>query len=450
MLAAGVLATTTPAGAVGAPAVAQRGGPHGPRGVRVAPGRWRRPGQTRSLRTAAPGDRPSARALPGAPFVPQPGTSSQLEGVFCFTSSDCWAVGDYQAASGAGLNQALHWNGSKWSQVTTPSPGGTTSGSSSELFDVRCKAANDCWAVGTYVKKGANLDEALHWNGGTWSVVPTPTPGGTLSGDLNELFDVVCPTTTSCWAAGEYGNGDVTLNQVLRWNGSKWSVASAPNPGGTASADVSSLDSVRCTATSNCWAVGQAGNVSSSLLLLNEALHWNGSKWSQVTTPNPGGTATGDFSSLSAVSCTSATNCWADGSYGFEGSTSLNQALHWDGSAWALVSTPDPDGAGEGASNALIGLSCTSASNCWAVGDYGSISGGVGVVLNEALHWNGTTWSQKATPNPAGTANTDVNNLIWVHCNSADNCWAVGDTQQPTEPILNQALRWNGSKWSTG
>lgn len=451
LLAGGLLATTAAPAAAGSPVAA---GPHGPRAAQAAPGWQGRAGQARSLGTAAPGA-PAPRGtmtLPGAPLVPHPGTFSELEGVFCRTSSDCWAVGDYRATSGARLNQALHWTGSKWSQVTTPNPGGTSSGSSSVLFGVRCKAADDCWAVGDYLKNGATLDQALHWNGSKWSVVPTPTPGGNLSGDLNELFDVVCPTTTNCWAAGQYGNNGVTLNQVLHWNGTKWSQSSTPNPGGTASDDINSLDSVRCTASSNCWTVGQAGSIGPSFLVFNEALHWNGAKWTQVTTPDPGGTATGDFSDLTAVSCTSATNCWADGSYGSQGSpnTSLNQALHWDGGNWTLAPTPDPDGTGEGASNSLVGLSCTAAANCWAVGQYGSVSGSVGVILNEALHWNGTAWSQKPTPNPAGTADTDFNSLIWVRCNAAANCWAVGDTQQPGGPVLNQALHWNGTKWSTG
>lgn len=455
LLACGLLASSTAvAAAAGAPAVARIAGSPGPGAVRVVPGWWGGPEQPGNLRTAVPGGRPGTTPLPGARLVPQPGASSELEGVFCRASNDCWAVGDYRAASGAQLNQALHWTGSKWSQVTTPNPGGTASTSSSRLFGVRCKAANDCWAVGEYLKSGAFLNEALHWNGSKWSMVPTPMPGGNVSGDLNELFDVVCPATTDCWAAGQYGSNGGTLNQVLHWNGTKWSKVTAPNPGGTGSSDINVLDSVRCTASSNCWTVGEAGTFGTSFLVFNEALHWNGTNWSQVTTPNPGGTATGDFSDLTAVSCTSATNCWADGSYGSQGSTgnTLNQALHWDGGNWTLAPTPDPDGTGEGASNGLVGLSCTSAANCWAVGQYGSISGGVGVVLNEALHWNGTAWSQKPTPNPAGTADTDFNSLIWVHCNAANNCWAVGDTQkqQPSGPFLNQALHWNGTKWSIG
>ena len=51
-----------------------------------------------------------------------------------------------------------------------------------------------------------------------------------------------------------------------------------PQPGGRLGAE---LQSVRCTSSSNCWAVGTERN-------LSEALHWNGQQWTQVSTPSPG------------------------------------------------------------------------------------------------------------------------------------------------------------------
>ena len=434
--------------AVGAPAVSFASG---------APGFPRVPlsGASESRRVPLPG-RPGAAALllpgaPGARRVPMPGTASQLEAVSCTTSSNCWAVGTY-SHNGAGLNQAMHWNGSTWSQVTVPSPGGTASGDISELFGVHCKVSADCWAVGYYDSGGPDLNEALHWNGTKWSVVTTPAPGGTTSSSVNELLDVWCTGASNCWAAGEdgafSGPNETLFTQALHWNGTKWSVASTPSPGGNGANDVSVLDSVRCTSVSNCWAVGIYGTIG-PIALLNVALHWNGTKWSLVTTPSPGGTATNDFSYLVGLSCASATNCWAAGAYGTEGNpfTSLNQVLHWDGTQWSQATTPNPDGTGTGASNLLASVACTSASNCWAVGDYGSISDGVGTVLNEALLWNGTSWSLAATPDPAGTGNGVTNMLNGVRCASASNCWAVG-TQIPGQFDLNEALLWNGSKWA--
>ena len=38
-----------------------------------------------------------------------------------------------------------------------------------------------------------------HWNGSTWSTVASPTPGG-VAGAL--LTAVSCPSASACWAVG--------------------------------------------------------------------------------------------------------------------------------------------------------------------------------------------------------------------------------------------------------
>ncbi len=60
----------------------------------------------------------------------------------------------------------------------------------------------------------------------------------------------------------------------MHWNGTAWSLTLTPDPGGTADGSVSSLKAVRCTATTNCWAVGQVDD------RFNQALHWDGTMWS--------------------------------------------------------------------------------------------------------------------------------------------------------------------------
>jgi hypothetical protein len=399
--------------------------------------------------------RSGAPALPrGVPGVVAPGTSSSLNGVFCTSASNCWAVGSFvSATSGAALNQALRWNGTNWSRVTVPSPGGNALGDFSELLAVRCRVASDCWAVGDYSKGGAALDQAVHWNGTKWLVVSTPTPGGTLNGDDNELFDVVCPGANTCWATGEYGTNagaGITLNQLLRWNGTKWSlVIATPQPAGTSAGAFQGLGSVRCTSVSSCLAVGTFGTNSNVFTTQNEALRWNGTTWSTLTVPSPGGTSPGDFSELTALACTAASNCWAAGTDGAVTPTLtfLNQVMHWDGTAWSQDTTiADPDGAGQGATNELLGITCSSADNCWAVGDYGSIQDGLGEILNQALHWNGTAWSLTLPPDPGGIADGSVNSLKAVRCTATTNCWAVGQVDDRS----NQALRWDGAMWSAG
>jgi hypothetical protein len=393
-----------------------------------------------------------AATAPAAPTL----TLQYLDGVFCTSRTSCWAVGA-QNGSGVGMvNQAMHWNGSKWRKASVPNPGGTGADSINELYAVRCTAAANCWAVGEHSHGDAQVNQALHWNGKKWAAVHTPNPGGTSSSSVSELDDSTCVTSTNCWAVGDFGSGtdestQKRMNQVLHWNGKKWSRLRVANPGGTGTGHVNTLYAVRCVSASNCTAVGDYGTTSaSSGVLRNQALHWNGKKWSRENTPNPGGTKPGGQNEAFALGCGAVNSCWAAGT---DGSTepaarNLNEMLHWNGKKWTTTSTPNPGGTKSGANNDLDAVTCFSAANCWAAGNSGSETVGVGVGRNVALHWNGRKWRKVKTPNPAGTATGDVNLLLGVRCVSSGNCWAVGAQENATAGIRDEILHWNGKKWS--
>jgi hypothetical protein len=111
--------------------------------------------------------------------------------------------------------------------------------------------------------------------------------------------------------------------------------------------------------------------MSGSGIGLTLAERWNGSSWAVRATPNPAG-ATQSF--LNAVSCISATACTAVGIYTDSGGNNLTLAERWDGSNWAIQATPNPSVA---SASYLLGLSCTAATACIAVGDY--LNSGVSV-----------------------------------------------------------------------
>jgi hypothetical protein len=391
---------------------------------------------SRAPSVAAPAERSSVAA-------PRP--LSQLFGVACTSPASCWAVGRINKVP---LNEALHWDGRRWSPVPAPRPG-----DASALDGVSCAAPASCWAVGYYDSPTAQLNEALHWNGRRWSLVATPSPGGTAAGGVSFLAGVRCTSPGNCWAVGTYTKGPGAapfLTEALHWNGRRWSLIATPSPAGTAAGDSSNLSDLRCFSAASCWAVGDYAPAGRPGVDLNLALHWNGRRWSQVTTPNPGvGNA------LNGVACASPVSCWAVGTYTTAGSpgspgANLDQALHWNGRRWSQVRTPDPDGTGGGAVNELSDVTCTSPAGCWAVGDFGTISGNTGIIENQVLRWNGRTWSLVHSPDPGGLANGDSNFLDRVRCASAASCWAVGYGAPAGQANRNQALHWNGRKWTTG
>ena len=188
------------------------------------------------------------------------------------------------------------------------------------------------------------------------------------------------------------------------------------------------LTSVSCVSASNCVAVGSAGSFQVSTTL---AMAWNGTEWSTMSTPNNGS------NELLSVSCVSASSCVAVGSAGdpFSGTT---LAMVWNGSTWSAVSSPSPS---PGSNNKLMSVSCTSASNCVAVG----FSGMMNQETTLAMVWDGSEWSIVSSPNP-GTGFVG-NKLNSVTCLSASSCVAVGSTSQGG---LGQTLvmSWDGSEWS--
>jgi hypothetical protein len=53
-------------------------------------------------------------------------------------------VGNYDNGTSV-FSLILHWNGTKWAQVASPSPG-----SGSSLYAVAASSASDIWAVGQF------------------------------------------------------------------------------------------------------------------------------------------------------------------------------------------------------------------------------------------------------------------------------------------------------------
>src|SRR5439155_1640929 len=110
---------------------------------------------------------------------PSVGTgANSLIGVASAADNDVWAVGYSSDSSFNNHPLAIHWNGTTWSIVSSPSVNDDI------LFGVDAVASNDVWAVGRSQSEARTL--TLHWNGSVWSVVPSPND----STEDNILFGV--------------------------------------------------------------------------------------------------------------------------------------------------------------------------------------------------------------------------------------------------------------------
>jgi hypothetical protein len=145
--------------------------------------------------------------------------------------------------------------------------------------------------------------------------------------------------------------------------------------------------------------------------------------------------ATAEGENLAGVSAVSATDAWAVG-YACSNAECSEPNLvyktlieHWNGTTWSTVASPNP-----APSDQLTGVSAVSATDAWAVG---TASSGQTLIL----HWNGTKWS--TTPAPESSNAYQLNGVTAV---SATDAWAVGDYSDGTAHTLT--LHWNGTKWS--
>jgi hypothetical protein len=340
-----------------------------------------------------------------------PGTSvpGWLNSVAAVSASDVWAVG----ISGLSGGLIFHWNGKRWYHIN---PAGYFNG-------VAARTSADVWAVGATSQGPGAQTIVKHWNGRSWTRVPTPT----LSG--GGYFNAVAATSAgNVWAVGQSGGGNSTNPAqplIEHWNGRHWTVQRFPSPPGGGQ-----FRSVAALSASNAWAVGAAG--SQTLVA-----HWNGLKWSRWASPNVSGATD---SELIGVTMIAPDNAWAVGNGNMPDNSSRTLTAHWNGHHWLLV--PSPNRAGTAA---LFSVTAAGTNNIWAVGTaYGTpgcYGESCGPYLTLVMHWTGTRWTTVPSPNPAETINITLNGVAAV---TAGNIWAVGNANASSTLILH----WNGKAWS--
>jgi len=409
--------------------------------------------------------RPDHGAARSAAWAVQPtpnplASQGQLIAVSCSSATACIAVGGRQGRTGAGVTLAESWNGTAWSVQKTPNPPGATE---SSLAGVSCTSATFCIAVGLATSPTSDQPVAEIWNGSTWSIQQTPSVTDA------QFKGVSCTSSRACTLVGQFFNGTSSYALAERWNGTTWSVQSAA-PG----TPTSTFNGVSCTAASACTAVGNHQTNNGNLPL---AEAWNGSSWSVQTLSSPqfGGTFNGvactsasfclavgllsgrhkaiadawdgttwsavqvaaapnnSIDNLTSVSCASAANCIAAGNYGTGNTLPMAEQWHGSGTAMTLQQVPAPPG---NVATSLSGVSCPSASACTAVGGNGA---------GLAVTWDGTSWSPEPVPTPPGNAGAA---LAAVSCASSTACMAVGTYRRVQQLDTPFAQVWNGTSWS--
>jgi hypothetical protein len=243
-----------------------------------------------------------------APGVNESSNFNAFRGVSCSSTTYCVAVGATAKISSVPLID--QWNGTSWSVESAP-------GNFSDIADLNAVSCVATWCEG--VGSNANDPLAMTNASGSWKTVATPS--ATTPSQLN---GVSCYSPSLCMAAGIQDNNTAiptSYNLVEQWSGTAWVVDKAPDAN-TNFGD--SLSGVDCFGPTSCVATGYADSEFGGQMTVNQVLAWNGASWSVQEVPTLHGA---DLGNLAGVDCVPNNLCLSVGSTNTYGGIGTTQAL---------------------------------------------------------------------------------------------------------------------------
>jgi hypothetical protein len=354
--------------------------------------------------------------------------------------ADVWGSGSTDVyAVGSGV--LAHWDGASWgtwdgSRWITWGPGGPANagpagGPGSGSFEsVWGSGPDDVYAVGSGWDPNGHGGLMSHWNGQSWFQVADPvlqttsnmtSVWGTGPGDVFVAGEVPDPVPNA--------DGYPTYHHVIfHWDGSRWSNVFTP--------ESAVFYGFAGSGRNDVFAVGVSSDGSAPG---GATAHWDGTSWSMVApAPEP----------LAAA--------WAGGgevlALGWTGAV-----FKWDGGGWVTVQAAN---AGAAPSDVTVGGIYGIGGNVFAVGPgptnfrrdsstWSAVTPGVSgravwagapddafaVGFEGISHWDGTTWASVWTP---------VNGGAWL-----DAVWGSGARDVFAVGGAGLVVHWDGTAWST-
>jgi hypothetical protein len=283
-----------------------------------------------------------------------------------------------------------------------------------------------CMASGFYLAVPVYPGLEEYSNGGSWTtsgvnIVNPPGPNEVEIGG-----EVSCAAVASelpaCLIVGVHYNYGGKDVQFAAWGGPDgFNLALGRSPRG---ASWSSMNDVSCPTPSFCMVVGAAGRKKTSYAT---AYSWNGRFMRELKVPAP---RRSHDVELGGLSCPTAGDCVAVGNYENAAGKALSYAAIWTDGSWKLEETPSVAGWTGSYYNAV---SCPSAASCIAVG----------TTLHRkktqqfAASWNGSRWRLLRMPARRASG------LSSVSCPVPGTCVASG--WSGTTGLIE---RWNAGRWT--
>jgi hypothetical protein len=296
-------------------------------------------------------------------------------------------------------------------------------GGNAAVSSVSCASRGYCAAVGFYTDSGGHQQGFVAIErSGVWGLaVQVPGLGALNKGGNAHVSSVSCASRGNCAAGGYYTTDAAWHRQAFvvsetngRW-GTAQEAAANLNAGGEAR-----VDSVSCGSADNCAAGGQFSNASGDQAFVVSEVNgtWAAAQAVVGTLSSSGG------ADVTSVSCPSAGNCAAGGQWDYGGYNAAFLVSEKNGVWGKMINVP---GLSKVARDAyLSSVSCASAGNCAAGGSYDGFGSGAWVVRET----NGA-WGKQTTVPGLGALNKGTSlGVSSVSCASAGSCVAGGYYQE--------------------
>jgi hypothetical protein len=363
--------------------------------------------------------------VPGLGSLNQ-GGNAEVTSVSCATSGNCSAGGIYADSSGHRQAFVVSEKSGTWGTVIeVPGTATLNTGGIASVNSVSCASVGSCSAGGYYTDGSDHLQAFVaSEKSGTWgTAIEVPGTATLNAGGTAEVNSLSCASAGNCSAGGGYrtSGGGFEAFVVSEKDGTWGTAIEAPGSGILNTGGDAFVKSVSCATAGNCSAGGsyytKLNPGKSQAFVISQK---NGTWGKAIEVPGTATASSDGIASVASVSCASAGNCVAGGSYAPSGAGFQPIVVSETDGTWGTAT--ELHGAGEG--GGVISVSCASTGNCSAGGFYSDSEGNTQVfVVSEKSGTWGTAIEVPgtATLNTGGTASIGS-----VSCASAGNCVAGG------------------------
>jgi hypothetical protein len=379
--------------------------------------------------------------IAGITLRPHGGGTVQPLSVSCAAAGECSVVGAYQAAPSAPghafITSEVH--GTWHAATAVPGIVALDHDGNAYLESVSCTSPGDCSAGGGYSGSAGNgqafvVDE-IH---GTWhTAVRVPGIAG-LNHGRADITNISCVSPGNCSAGGQYQDtaGRTQAFAVKEVNGTWHKAMAIPgivglNPGGFAV-----VASVSCASAGNCSAGGTYtdGSKHRQAFIVNET---NGTWHHAVKVPGTTALEHGGGAGLNSVSCVAVGNCSAGGYYN-SGAFVVNET---NGTWHHAIKVPGTVAVDQFSVGGVTAVSCAAPGNCSAGGSFRAPRDPLGhsdaFVVNEV---NGTWHTAAAVPGLARLSHAGTGHFYALSCGAVANCSAGGFYDFADNPANERAF----------